>query len=147
MSANEASEKANRAGMDAKRLLVIVFLVLGSILALFFGHLLGLLWGWAGWADREIFEGLPWWSPTSVLGFVLAGGVVAWVYFSKEPRAYAEEAASELMRVVWPSFAEVRVSTLAVIVTAFVAAFFLFFADSLSYELMVEWLPRLWERL
>ncbi|MCL2626050.1 MAG: preprotein translocase subunit SecE [Cystobacterineae bacterium] len=146
MSANEASEKANRAGMDAKRLLVIVFLALGSILALFFGHLLELLWARLGWADEVLFEGLNW-RPTSLLGFVLAGGAVAWVYFSKEPRAYAEEAATELMRVVWPTWAEVRVSTLAVVITSFVAAFFLFFADSLSYELMVEWLPRLWERL
>jgi preprotein translocase subunit SecE len=146
MSANEASEKANRAKMDPKRLLVIVFLVLGSVLALFFGHMLDLIWTRVGWSNPVLFEGLDW-RPTSLIGFILAAGTVAWVYFAKEPRAYAEEAASELMRVVWPSAAEVRVSTIAVVITSFVAAFFLFFVDTLSYELMVEWLPRLWELL
>jgi len=146
MSANEASEKANRAKMDPKRLLVIVFLVLGSVLALFLGHVLELIWARIGWSNPLLFEGLGW-RPTSLIGFVLALGTVAWVYFSKESRAYAEEAATELMRVVWPSAAEVRVSTMAVIITSFVAAFFLFFVDTLSYELMVEWLPRLWEFL
>ncbi|MCL2011213.1 MAG: preprotein translocase subunit SecE [Cystobacterineae bacterium] len=146
MSANEASEKANRAKMDSKRLLVIVALVLGSILALFFGHLLELLLDGIGWANPFLFEGLGW-RITSLGGLALALGVIVWVSLAKKPRAYAEEAASELMRVVWPSLAEVRVSTVAVIVTSFIAALFLFFADSLSYELMVEWLPRLWELL
>jgi preprotein translocase subunit SecE len=146
MSANEASEKANRAKMDPKRLLVIVFLSLGAVLALFLGNVLEMLWTRLGWSNPTLFEGLGW-RATSLTGFLMAAGVVAWAYFAKEPRTYAEEAASELMRVVWPAWAEVRVSTRAVIITAFVAATFLFMVDTLSYELMVEWLPRLWELL
>jgi len=144
MSANEASEKANRAKMDSKRLLAIVFLALGAVLALFLGHILDLLWTRLGWSNPTLFEGLGW-RTTSLMGFVFAAGAVAWAYFAKEPRMYAEEAANELMRVVWPSWAEVRISTMAVVITAFVAAFFLFVVDTFSYELMVEWLPRLWE--
>jgi len=146
MSATEASEKANRAKMDPKRLLAIVFLVLGAVLAVFLGRIFELFWARMGWSNPPLFAGLGW-SATSLMGFVLAAGAVAWAYFAKEPRAYAEEAAGELMRVVWPSWAEVRVSTMAVVITAFVAAFFFFLVDTLSYEVMVEWLPRLWEFL
>jgi len=146
MSANEASEKANRAKMDSKRLLAIVFLTLGAVLALFLGHMLELLWTRMGWSNPTLFEGLGW-RTTSLLGFALALGAVAWAYFAKKPRAYSEEAATELMRVVWPTWAEIRVSTMAVVITSFVAAFFLFLVDTFSYELMVEWLPRLWEFL
>jgi len=146
MAANEASEKANRAKMDPKRLLALVFLALGAVLALFLGRIFDLFWAWMGWSNPPLFAGLGW-RLTSLMGFILAAGAVGWAYLAKRPREYAEEAASELMRVVWPPWAEVRVSTMAVVITAFVAAAFFFVVDTLSYEIMVEWLPRLWELL
>ena len=57
------------------------------------------------------------------------------------------ETASELMRVTWPSWEETKVSTIAVIVASLVAGVILFFIDTLSYKLMVEWLPMFWGKL
>jgi preprotein translocase subunit SecE len=51
------------------------------------------------------------------------------------------------MRVTWPSWEETKVSTIAVVVASLVAGVVLFCIDSLSYKLMVEWLPALWGKL
>ena len=57
------------------------------------------------------------------------------------------EVATELMRVTWPSSDDVRVSTIAVVVASLVAALILFGMDTLSYNLMVKWLPAVWGKL
>jgi len=57
------------------------------------------------------------------------------------------EVASELMKVTWPSWAETRVSTVAVVIASLAAALILFAIDSLAYKIMVTWLPALWGRL
>ena len=57
------------------------------------------------------------------------------------------EVANELMRVTWPSWEETRVSTFAVVVASVVAALVLFGIDTLSYKLMVDWLPTVWGKL
>jgi preprotein translocase subunit SecE len=62
-------------------------------------------------------------------------------------KGLALEVANELMRVTWPSWEETRVSTLAVVVASVIAAAVLFGIDSLSYKLMVDWLPALWGKL
>ena len=51
------------------------------------------------------------------------------------------------MKVTWPTWAETRVSTLAVVVASLVAAVLLFGIDTLAYKLMVEWLPAVWGKL
>jgi len=73
----------------------------------------------------------------------LLGG--AWT--NTRVRHLAFETASELMRVTWPSFEETRVSTIAVIVASVVAGVLLFFIDTVSYKLMVEWIPAIWGKL
>jgi preprotein translocase subunit SecE len=57
------------------------------------------------------------------------------------------EVASELMRVTWPSWEETRVSTFAVVAASIIAGVLLFFIDSFSYKLMVDWLPHMWGKL
>ena len=42
---------------------------------------------------------------------------------------------------------ETRVSTVAVVVASVVAAVVLFVIDTLSYKLMVEWMPAMWGKL
>jgi preprotein translocase subunit SecE len=143
---NEASQQANRSGIDPKRLVVIFYLASGVVLLLFLDHLLSLVWARFGWADPSLIEGLDW-KLTSIIGALLTIGAVIFCYVNPEVRQLSIEVATELMRVTWPSWAETRVSTIAVVFASGVAAIILFAIDTLAYKVMVDWLPALWGKL
>lgn len=140
MSVTEASQQANRAEMDPRRLVVISSLVFGLILTLFLGHLIELLMAQLGVANAEIISGTGI-KLADVLGFVATVGLAGYAWTNPKLKTLALEVATELMRVTWPSWEDVRVSTIAVVVASLVAAIILFGMDTLSYKLMVEWLP------
>jgi preprotein translocase subunit SecE len=146
MSASEASQQANRAELDPRRLVVISYLVFGVILGLFFGHLLDSLFAQLNIGKTQLIEGTGI-LLVDVLGFAIAGGLGVWAWTNARVNGLSMEVANELMRVTWPSFEETRVSTLAVVVASLVAAVLLFGMDTLSYKFMVEWLPALWGKL
>jgi preprotein translocase subunit SecE len=146
MSASDASQQANRAGMDPKRLVVVAYLVFGIIIALFIGHLLEVVLARLAIGNGRPIEGLDWkWS--DVAGFIVTGAAVAYCWTNERIRTLALETATELMRVTWPSWHETRVSTTAVVVASLIAAVVLFGIDTVSYKLMVDWLPFLWGKL
>ncbi|MEW6431790.1 MAG: preprotein translocase subunit SecE [Myxococcota bacterium] len=147
MSATEASQQANRAGMDRQRLVVISYLVFGIILALFFGHMFDMALAALGVKNAQVVEGLSELKLANVLGFGLAVALGVWAWTNPKVKALSNEVAEELMRVTWPSWDETRASTVAVVVASLVAAFILFGMDSLSYKLMVDWLPMIWGKL
>ncbi|MCC6333273.1 MAG: preprotein translocase subunit SecE [Myxococcales bacterium] len=144
MSATDASQQANRAGMDRQRLVVISYLVFGIILTLFLGHLVELAMGAVGVKNAQVVEGLSELKLANLIGFALTVGLAIYAWTSPKVKALSNEVAEELMRVTWPSWDETRTSTVAVVVASLVAAFILFGMDSLSYKLMVDWLPRIW---
>jgi preprotein translocase subunit SecE len=145
-AASEASQQANRSGMDPKRLVVIFFLIAGLIFAFFLEHVCGLMWARIGWSDPVIIDGLDW-TVSTLLGFVLAAGLVVGAYAHPRTHALSLDVASELMKVTWPSWEETKASTMAVIVASIVAAILLFGIDTLAYNLMVEWIPAIWGKL
>jgi preprotein translocase subunit SecE len=145
-TSNEASQQANRSGIDPKRLVVIFYLVAGVVLMLFLDHVLSLTWARFGWSDPELVEGLQW-KLSSVIAILLSVGAVAFGYLHPEVRRLSIEVATELMKVTWPSWHEVRVSTAAVVVASGVASILLFAIDTLAYKVMVDWLPALWGKL
>ncbi|NOK34834.1 preprotein translocase subunit SecE [Corallococcus exercitus] len=145
-TASEASQQANRSGIDPKRLVVIFYLVTGIVLALFLEHVFGLLWSRFGWNDVELFEGLGW-RVSTLVGYVAALALVLAAYFHPRTHALSIDVASELMKVTWPTWSETRASTMAVVVASLVAAVLLFCIDTVAYNLMVEWLPALWGKL
>jgi preprotein translocase subunit SecE len=145
-TSNEASQQANRSGIDPKRLVVIFYLVAGVVLMLFLDHVLSLTWARFGWSDPELVEGLQW-KLSSVIAILLSVGAVAFCYLHPEVRRLSIEVATELMKVTWPSWHEVRVSTAAVVVASGVASILLFAIDTLAYKVMVDWLPALWGKL
>jgi preprotein translocase subunit SecE len=132
--------------MDPKRLVVIFFLIAGLIFALFLEHVCGLIWARAGWSDPTVIEGVDW-QVSTLVGFVLAAGIVVGAYLHPKSHALSLDVASELMKVTWPSWAETKASTMAVIVASLVAAVVLFLIDTLAYNLMVEWIPAIWGKL
>ena len=143
---SEASQQANRSGMDPKRLVVIFYLASGVIFALFMEHVLAIIWAQFGLPDPEFIEGLSW-RATAILGVLIAVATGLGCYFHPRTRQLSMEVASELMKVTWPSFAETRVSTIAVVIASLAAAVILFAIDTLAYKIMVTWLPALWGRL
>ena len=145
-NASEATQQANRAGMDPLRLVLGFYLVGTAILGLFFAHVLTVLWARFGWPNAEVLSGIDLDVP-SLLGYVLAIGLGVFCWVNPSVKARALESASELMKVTWPTWAETRVSTIAVVIASLVAAIILFGFDTLAYQIMVDWLPTLWGRL
>ncbi|MFN0064564.1 MAG: preprotein translocase subunit SecE [Myxococcaceae bacterium] len=146
MTANEGSQQANRSGLDPKRLVVIFYLVAAIVLALFLEHVFALVWAKLGWGDPEIIEGLGW-KVSTLVGIGVAFAAAAGFYLHPTSHRLSMETSSELLKVTWPSWAETRTSTMAVVVASLVAAGVLFGIDTLAYKLMVQWLPSLWGKL
>jgi preprotein translocase subunit SecE len=146
MSGSEASQQANRAGMDPKRLVVIAYLVFGFIFILFLDHLFEQVLARFGVNNRVLIEGPDWRVSTlAAAALTIGGGFYAW--FNPKARNISTEVATELMRVTWPSWEETRISTFAVVIASLVAAIILFGIDSFSYKVMVDWLPALWTKV
>ncbi|HEY0096990.1 MAG TPA: preprotein translocase subunit SecE, partial [Archangium sp.] len=76
-----------------------------------------------------------------------AAGLAVGAYVHPKTHALSLEVASELMKVTWPSWAETKASTVAVIVASVVAAVLLFCIDTIAFKLMVEWIPAIWGKL
>jgi preprotein translocase subunit SecE len=140
MSASEASQQANRAEMDPRRLVVVSYLVFGAVLTLFFGRLVELAFAQLAISNGEVLAGTGI-KAADLVGFALAAGLGVYAWTNPKVKGLSLEVATELMRVTWPSWEDVRVSTFAVVVASLVAAVVLFGMDTLSYKVMVEWLP------
>ena len=147
MASNDATTAANRSAMTPERLVVIFTLCLAIVLVLFLKHVLAPVWVAVGLPDRPLIEGAEEWTYSSLVAVALTAVLIGGAWFSPKIRHLAFETASELMRVTWPSWEETRVSTVAVIVASIVAGVLLFFIDSVSYKLMVEWIPAIWGKL
>ena len=146
MSGSEASQQANRAGMDPKRLVVIAYLVFGFIIILFLDNLFEQVLARFGVNNRILIEG-PDWRVSTLASAALTIGAGFYAWFNPKARTVSTEVATELMRVTWPTWEETRISTVAVVIASLVAALILFGIDSFSYKVMVDWLPSLWSRL
>jgi len=145
-NASEATQQANRAGMDPLRLVLGFYLVATVILGMFFAHVLTVTWVRLALPNREVLSGIDLDVP-SLLGYVLALGLAVFSWVNPSVRGRALESASELMRVTWPTWSETRISTVAVVIASLIAAIILFAIDTLAYQIMVDWLPTLWGRL
>jgi preprotein translocase subunit SecE len=145
MANNEASEQANRAGMDPRRLVVITYLLFFIVFGLFLSNVIAPIMAALNIADPRVFT--EDWSLSRILGFVLSGAAFVGAWFNPKLKGLSMDVANELMRVTWPSFEETRVSTFAVVMASIVASIVLFGIDSLAYQLMVDWLPAVWRKL
>lgn len=145
-SASEASQQANRAGMDPLRLVVIFLLLSALVLGLFFEQIIAAIFPLVRVNDPIIIEGTDG-RLSTVLGFALSIGLAIFVWVNASTKQHLNEVATELMKVTWPSWSETRVATVAVVVASVVAAVILFGIDTLAYQVMVNWLPALWRML
>ena len=89
MSASDASQQANRAGMDPKRLVVVAYLVFGIIIALFLGHLFELILARLAVGNSRPIEGLDW-KLTALAGFVATAGIAAYCWTNPRIKALSQ---------------------------------------------------------
>src|SRR6476469_4399794 len=133
MAVTQASEQANRAGMDPRRLVVIFFLVFGIVLALFLSHVLELLFARVGIGDAEVVEGLGW-QVSTVVGVLLAAGLLVGAWVHPVTKRLSLEVASGLLAATWPSWSETRVATLAVVVASGIPPLPILGMDTIAYK-------------
>lgn len=109
--------------MSTQRLLLLSHLVLGLLVALVFEHTLQSLSGISalGFLSRSL-AGVEGWTWSTLLGFALAIGVGLWVWKNARIHQLATEVVEEMQRVSWPTLAETRAATVAVIIATLVAA-------------------------
>ena len=146
MATNEAAQQANRSGLDPQRLVIGFYILAVIVVGLFIERVIGLAWGRFGWKDPEVVEGVGI-HLTTVIGFAIAIAAAVGAWMNPRIRTLSNEVAAELMKVTWPSWAETRVSTVAVIIASLVSAVILFGIDTVAYKVMVDWLPIVWGKL
>lgn len=146
MPTNDAHQQANRAEMDPRRMVVITLLIAIVVLGVGLGHAIGPLFARFNIGSSQLVEGVGL-SLADVVGFFIAVGLGVYAWTNARTHNYAMEVATELMRVTWPTAAETRASTAAVVVASIVAGVLLFALDSVSYRVMINWLPALWGKL
>ena len=119
--------------MTNTRLVAIGTVVLALAAGLFLEHVLIAVFGAFGptqpltrplWGDTG-------WSWSSIIGLALAAAAAAYVWMNRKTHDTSMEIASELRKTSWPSFAETRAATVAVIVASIVAAVLLGLFDVL----------------
>lgn len=142
----EATEQANRAGMDPVRMVAIFLLLTAIVLGMFLERIVAVSLAAMNVGDPGIVEGLDW-RVSSLVGYVLSFGLAIFVWVNARTKSYMFEVASELLKVTWPGWGEVRTSTMAVLVASIISAIILFVIDNFALRLMVEWLPAVWMRL
>ncbi len=109
--------------MTTQRILLLSYLILGVLLALVLEHLLSGSLGGIGalsFLNRTVFDTERLWS--KVGGFVLAGGIAAYCWRDPRVKAPATQVVEEMQRVTWPTLAETRAATYAVIIATLVCA-------------------------
>ena len=73
------------------------------------------------------------------VGLALVAGVVAWN--SDRVQDVGQDVASELRKVTWPTWPEIRAATGAVVVATIIAAVLLGVMAFLGAKVMSEWIP------
>ena len=108
--------------MTNTRLVVIGYVVLGVLTGMFLEHVLLAVFGTFGptqpltrplWGD---------WTWSSIIGLGIAGAAALYLWKTPKTHETSLEIAAELRKVTWPSLAETRAATIAVIVASLIAA-------------------------
>ena len=111
--------------MTNQRLVGIAYVVLALLAGIFLEHVL--LAGFGLWSvtqplTRPLFGNDSSWSYSTFIGLAITGGVALYLWTRPSTREGSFEIAAELRKVTWPSMAETRAATIAVIVASLVAA-------------------------
>jgi preprotein translocase subunit SecE len=126
--------------MEPRRMVGIAYFAFALAGGMFLSHVVAAVLHGLRWNDPSVL-GLEELTLSALVGFALSVGAVVYGWLSSTVRAAALDVATELKRVTWPSIAETRVSTVAVIIASVVSAGVLFSFDLVSSKVMTVWVP------
>jgi preprotein translocase subunit SecE len=108
--------------MTNTRLVAIGYVVLALLAGLFLEHVLLVVFG--AFAPTQPLTRPLWgdWTWSSVIGLGIAAGAGIYLWRTLKTHDASLEIAAELRKVTWPSLAETRAATIAVIVASLIAA-------------------------
>ena len=111
--------------MTNNRLVAISYVVLGLLAGLFLEHLL--VAAFSTWTitqplTRPLYNDWTW---SSIIGLAIAAAAGLYLWTNARYHEVSLEVAAELRKVSWPSMAETRAATIAVIVASVIAAILL----------------------
>ena len=110
--------------MTNSRVVAIGMVVLALAAGLFLEHVLAAVFGAFAPTQpltRPLF-GDSGWTWSSILGLAIAAAAAFFLWTNRKTHEVALEIAGELRKVSWPSFAETRAATVAVIVASIISA-------------------------
>jgi preprotein translocase subunit SecE len=108
--------------MTNTRIAAIGYVVLAIATGLFLEHVL--LAAFGGFGPTQPLTRPLWseWTWCTVIGLGLTGAAAVYLWVSPKTNQVSMEIIAELRKVSWPSFAETRAATIAVIVASMIAA-------------------------
>jgi len=111
--------------MSNKTLVLSGYVLLALAAGLFLEHVLLLGFGSFGVTQPLTRPLAGEWTWSTVIGLGLAAGVAIYLWMTPKTHDVSMEIAVELRKVSWPSLAETRAATIAVIVASIIAALLL----------------------
>ena len=117
--------------MTNTRLVAIGTVVLALATGLFLEHVLLAVFGAFGPTQPLIRPLAGDWTWSTILGLAIAAAGAIYIWSNRKTHDTSMEIAGELRKVSWPSFAETRAATVAVIVASIISAVLLGLFDVL----------------
>jgi preprotein translocase subunit SecE len=117
--------------MTDTRLVAIGYVVLALVAGLFLEHVLLLAFGAFGPTQPLTRPLAGEWTWATILGLAIPAAAAIYLWVKPKTHDTSLAIAAELRRVSWPSFAETRAATIAVIVASIIAAVLLGLFDVL----------------
>jgi preprotein translocase subunit SecE len=119
--------------MTNSRIVAIGYVVLAILAGVFIEHLLNAVFGLFSFTQPLTTPrfGSDSWTYSSLLGLALSFGTAFYLWSRQQTREVSMEIAAELRKVTWPSLAETRAATIAVVVASLIAAVLLGLFDVL----------------
>jgi len=108
--------------MTNQRIVAIGYIVLALLAGFFLEHVLLAVFGSFGTTQpltRPLWNDWAW---SSFIGLGISFGAAFYLWNNPKKREVSFEIVAELRKVSWPSFAETRAATVAVIVASLIAA-------------------------
>jgi preprotein translocase subunit SecE len=125
--------------MTNKQIIASGYVVLAIAAGLFLEHVFLAIFG--AFSPTQPLTRPLWseWTWCTILGLGLAGATALYLWLNSRTNQVSNEIATELRKVSWPSLAETRAATIAVIIASMISAVLLGLFD-LLWQTVTNWI-------